>query len=349
MDGECPQEIGKFRNATQKISEVVTINADDAEPALYVINYETGGLVILSADNRVEPILAYSESNYFESENVTYPEGLVEWMDEQKAYVSSVRTGKGEQSPQVKKLWDNPNIIIKQGGDDEDNPAPGEPGECDPKYYEYGPLLTAEWNQCFGFNEQMAPAPTSCMLCPWNDRALAGCVPLAIAQIMWYYNYPTNYNWAAMPATFGAPATQDLIRDIWDVIPSFQKAIDCDGTWVSSAHNTANVFLAFGYSSATKASYNYSTVYASIQNNRPVLLSGASGGSGHMWVCDGARRSEYLLGDCEDDPQVWYHYYSFYMRWGWGSNWNGWFSWANFNPNSSNFNSNRQMVYNIVP
>lgn len=70
----------------------------------------------MSADNRVEPILAYSESNYFESENVTYPEGLVEWMDEQKAYVSSVRTGKGEQSPQVKKLWDNPNIIIKQGG-----------------------------------------------------------------------------------------------------------------------------------------------------------------------------------------------------------------------------------------
>jgi hypothetical protein len=111
-----PKKLASLGTQRKKISEVVTINADDAEPALYVINYETGGFVILSADNRVEPILAYSESNYFESENVTYPEGLVEWMDEQKAYVSSVRTGKGEQSPQVKKLWDNPNIIIKQGG-----------------------------------------------------------------------------------------------------------------------------------------------------------------------------------------------------------------------------------------
>lgn len=32
-----------------------------------------------------------------------------------------------------------------------------------------------------------------------NFQVYAGCVPIAMAQVMKYYQHPTNYNWSAMP------------------------------------------------------------------------------------------------------------------------------------------------------
>ena len=101
----------------------------------------------------------------------------------------------------------------------------------------------------------------------------------------------------------------------------------------------------FSHSNAIKAAYNYSTVKSNLNYNRPVLLAGSNSSSGHMWVCDGYRTTQYFFDDCTGIS-----YLHFQMNWGWngGLN-NGNFAYNNFNPGSATYNDNKRMVYNIIP
>ncbi|WP_257668295.1 C10 family peptidase [Parapedobacter tibetensis] len=332
----------------KKIKEVSPIMDENSEAAFYIINYENGGFVILSADNRVSPILAYSETNSFRTNNAEYFPGLVNWLDVHKDYVKAVREKNIEQTPDIKKLWENPSLLVNNDvhplGEGE---GPGPQPACEDHVEEYGPLLLTNWNQDCGYNDQMPVVSCTNTPCLFNNRAYAGCVPVAIAQVMRYHNYPTSYDWSNMPTDNGTAATAQLIRDIWDTIPSHLRSIDCNGTGVSSSHNTGGVFYHFGYSSATKANYSFATVFSSIKNNRPVILSGASGGFGHMWVADGAIEYWQQVGVCPNP--VWMVFKYLYMNWGWGGHENGWYSDGNFNPGIYNFNDNRQMVTSIAP
>ena len=53
-----------------------------------------------------------------------------------------------------------------------------------------------------------------------------GCVAVAMAQIMRNYQLPTSFNWAAMPNTQGAYATQVLMKDIGTKV---KMQYDCSG------------------------------------------------------------------------------------------------------------------------
>ncbi len=49
------------------VANVLSVEDTKSEPVMHVINYENGGFVIIAGDNRVEPILAYSETDSFPS------------------------------------------------------------------------------------------------------------------------------------------------------------------------------------------------------------------------------------------------------------------------------------------
>lgn len=101
----------------------------------------------------------------------------------------------------------------------------------------------------------------------------------------------------------------------------------------------------FDYSIALKADYNYNTVKSNINYNRPVLLSGSNSSGGHMWVCDGYRVYNLYFDDCSG-----YSYLHLHMNWGWQNGlYNGWFNCGNFNPGNTSYNSNKKMIYNIIP
>ena len=69
-----------FMNKTngKKSTSVNSINTKlyNELKTLYIINYEDGGFVIISADDRVQPILAYSETNIVSEKN---PSPEFEW------------------------------------------------------------------------------------------------------------------------------------------------------------------------------------------------------------------------------------------------------------------------------
>lgn len=66
----------------KKYSKYIFFEKKSGLPEMYVVNYEGGGFLVISADKRVNEILAYSEDSSFPiDDNVEMPEGVASWMD----------------------------------------------------------------------------------------------------------------------------------------------------------------------------------------------------------------------------------------------------------------------------
>ena len=49
----------------KKMKSILEVPDKDKKTAFFIINYDSGGFVILAGDKRSEPILAFSETNHF--------------------------------------------------------------------------------------------------------------------------------------------------------------------------------------------------------------------------------------------------------------------------------------------
>lgn len=231
---------------------------------------------------------------------------------------------------------------------------PFNPNNCQEEYESVGPLLTTSWNQGCGFNSLL---PTKdCTGSGYCNKALAGCVPIAIAQVMKYHGYPARYNWADMPNGYATASTAALIRDIHTSIGSI--TYKCDATSVDKDYNTAGVFTRFGYSAANSAGYNSETVKQQLRIGKPVILSGGTSDNflffeyrtgGHMWVCDGFMRSKYCIFDDNGNYLSSGGILYLSMNWGWGDYEKGWYAYNNFTAGGYSYNYKTKMVYNITP
>jgi hypothetical protein len=341
---------------SKKIKNITNVPDENGKTSYYIINYENEGFVMIAADNRASPILAYSENSNFSLKENELTAGLVEWLSNTKDYIKNVRNENKKRTKSQSLKW-KPSEIQKNV---RRIPPDEGPGSCQNTYKTVGPLLKTNWHQRSGFNNYM---PTmSCSNNLPNGKAYAGCVPVAMAQIMKYHKYPTRYDWNSMPNNEGSDKTSLLIKDIHYKIANMYGGsanplkYKCDGTGVRSGANMGIVLTRdFGFKSAIKSDYNRDIIVRELNNNRPVILSGAykSGGwwifssySGHMWVCDGFRRTMIYSDDCQNG----WGYLYLHMNWGWGKySHNGWFSFNNFNPGNHTYNERKKMIYNIKP
>jgi hypothetical protein len=194
-------------------------------------------------------------------------------------------------------------------------------------YLEYtkGPLLNNTWHQGSLTN------PTYNSLIP--GQPVAGCANIALAQIMYYHQYPSTYSWNAMSPTTSTVAAQTLIRDLYTAT---------GGNGSATFNQAKNALSSFGY---TYTEQNHTstptTICSSLNNNRPVFMTGfdSDSGEGHAWVCNGYRSEsttrEFYLAFVPYGP-VQYNTFGpysttntahyFYHLWGWpNTNVNGWF------------------------
>lgn len=180
----------KAAKEKKQIREINTIS-NNGVPYFYIINFsQDKGFIIISADKRSMPILAFSGRGYIDLQNL--PGGLEKWIEESKFYIESMKADTSKQIPFNKFLWSEIDKLILPPIDD--------PPEDDPEYPPEsittikGPLLTSIWDQGCGFNAQCPDA--------WDGpcgKAYAGCPTIALAQIMNYHEYPLSYDWDAMP------------------------------------------------------------------------------------------------------------------------------------------------------
>jgi len=333
------------KTSTKSIKSIDEFKNKGKRTSFYVINYNEGGFIILSADKRTPPILGFSLDNNFDVDESSYASsGLEFWIEDTEEQIYEIQNSDMEQTELQKKVWDYIQKSKPSGLKSTNNEPPENCYEHE-EIYTKGPLTSLIWWQTGAFKSALPYI--NCY--ETQFQVYAGCAPIAMAQVMKYHQYPATYNWADMPLTYATTTTANFIKTIHDKIRevySDQPIYDCYGTYVKSTSDMGYVLRnKFNYYSATQTTYNYTAVKANLENNRPVILFG-DGTSGHEWFCDGYRTYGYYFDDCTG-----VEYLYFYMKW--GSNnyglYNGWYSWNDFTPGSNNFNNNKGMIYNIIP
>lgn len=330
----------------KKIKNSRTIQ-EGKDPYFFIFNYQEGGFTVISGDRRLMPIMAYSEYGQFGD---TIPSGLANWMLSTADIIKDIRVQNADASPSVLQEWQAmecpPPLATKSVQVIGDCPPSG--GSTDPVTTTVGPLLPCTWGENYSYN-------TYCKTIA-GLQAVTGCVATAMAQVMMYWKFPTNYNWANMPMAYGNSDVATLMRDAGKSVGTTYGTIES-----AAYHSTIDTALKnkFHYSSANNVAYNYLVVKQQISLRQPVLLSGKrekeikltwSGlqtiySKGHEWVCDGYSTTQYPT----------FSTLYFHMNWGWhemsgGDDFNGWFAYNDWTiSNGRNYQYNQEAVINIHP
>lgn len=139
---------------TKTIQNVIyfKISDENSVNAFYVFNYLEGGFSIISADDRISPVLAYSEEGNFSAETTEIPEPVQSWIEQEKEISQNVKVQNLEQTPDVKLEWDSaldrlPPVDSDGGGDGGDGGTGGNDW-CTDYTYQKNPLVNSAWDQC---------------------------------------------------------------------------------------------------------------------------------------------------------------------------------------------------------
>lgn len=368
--------------AFNTIKSTTPITDSTGTTIYYVVNYEPTGFIIMAADNRVEPILAFSETSNFNVENIANANGLAVWDGMTKSYVQAVRQENEPQTPEQLLAWEPENLsrVVGRSAQPEPDPPTDPDGRPDgntgggsggssggnngnPPYCicgmskVVGPFLLTTWNQLGDFN-QYAPN-YNCKLSYPNrdtDRAPVGCLPLAVGTVMRYHKCPTTrFDWTGMNDYLGTPSTAYMLHVIG---LQMNASYACGGTSVSMT-NAAAVLRQFNYPLAQLADYSEEKTIANLNLGYPVILSGGRKAGSilfprsedeHAWVCDGYK----IIYPCSLHNQLYSTTY-YYMKWGQQDHHqNGWYYSKNWAPRFATdkgykFDYHLQMIHSIIP
>lgn len=306
---------------------------------LYVFNVsDDGGFIIVSNDDATTPILGYSDSGSFDSNNM--PDNLKAWL---QGYADEIAWLQQHESTATTAP----------------NKAPRRVGTH--SITTIGPLLTTTWDQGSPYNASCPPDN--------NDKKyVTGCVATAMAQIMKYHQWPqeaaqpiSSYNlpsktfdWANMKNSYTENYTDAQKTAVADLMLYCGRSVNMDYGFSSSGAITRDVVSAlttyFGYSTTTKyvsrSYYSYANwtdlIYHELSQGRPVLYGGQSTTNGHAFVCDGYKY--------ESNTDL------FHINWGWGGRSDGFFVLSVLNPKqqgiggnptSSAYNSGQEAIVGI--
>ena len=157
--------------------------------------------------------------------------------------------------------------------------------------------VPVKWGQNFPYNKNV---PYQC----GTKKAYAGCVAVAIAQIMAYHKYPLNYNWDLLTLTptidrYSDEARQDEVaRLMVDIGRKVDMNYGCSGS-TANIYKANDAFVSYGYKTLGVMDYYiFTTFYGSGSHlvnyfnpgnfRAPFYLRGDnSNGEGHAFVVDG--------------------------------------------------------------
>jgi len=308
----------------------------------YIFSINNSGFVIVSAEDATYPVVGYS----FES---AYVPGLNNpafsmWMENYKRQILSVAKTKIKPDYKVVNEW---NRLISLGKSTIRN------------LRSTTPLIKTKWDQGIWYDE-FCPADAGGP----GGSCWAGCVPVAMAQVMNYYRYPqhgmgsysyihpvyglqsadfanTTYDWSSMPVTltYNNSALATLLYHL-GVSVDLNYGPNGSGMYNHKAAYSLKTY--FGYSPQTTYIFRDTTtinwrnmLIQHLTNGMPLYYAGWSDTnyiSGHAFVCDAFQDTNY-----------------FHFNWGWSGSYDGYFSIDNLTPGGNNFTLLHEVVANIYP
>ena len=140
--------------------------APAAESQYFIYENADGeGWVIIAANDAVTPILAYSETGHFRTDNM--PSNVRAWMGKYDKFISRIEADGVEASEEAIAEWN----ALRNGT-----------RRAQAATVVVGPLIKTTWDQAEPYWDQ----------CPGsgNSKAYTGCVATAMAQVMKYWEWP---------------------------------------------------------------------------------------------------------------------------------------------------------------
>ena len=317
----------------------------------YIFDINGGaGFVIVSADDCAYPILGYS---------LEHPAGELGanirfWLGQYEQEIAYLVQHEAQPDAYVASQWRS---LIE--------------GSWQPPkdIHSVSPMLSTSWNQSPYYNN----------LCPTGTPA--GCTAIAVAQVMKFWNHPaigngshsyacgsygiqsanfgtTTYDWTNMPNRLSSSSSSTQVNAVATlcyhvgVSMNMDYAPDGSGAPLLGGANTycaKNALVNyFGYRSTLQGVYKSSYTAAQwvqllkdeLDAGRPIPYAGFDNTAGHAFVFHGYNSSS-----------------QFYINWGWGGSYDGYFSMGSLNPagggtgtNGSNtFNINNQAIIGVMP
>ena len=324
IDTESGKHLIPLRSRDLNLAQQVMTQKD--QPAYYIFNIGENGYVIVAGDDFATPILGYSNETYYDENNI--PDGMKALLENYESQVSFVSS-----QSQKKQRWLNAN------------------------WKEINPLIKTQWDQSSPYNS----------LCPVDPvegiHTLTGCVPTAMAQLLYYYHWPeygtgrVSYQWKGQ--TLSANLSKTLFE--WDKMKlSYQYNEEDEGNAVSTlmyscalaagadfgidatcaSCGTETLSKYFGYKDQIKELDLDNTsiddfeavVYHELTNSRPVLFSSDENGEiGHLMIIDGFKDG------------------LFHINFGWGGWGDGYFPLTAILTDWYFFNTYQSILYDIQP
>lgn len=325
-------------------SELIDLSSNSIFNNFYIFSGDHS-FVIISADDRATPVLAYSNEFPFVVENM--PDNINYWLTSLNDEIQYAIDNNVVASDEIRSDWDNLKRGIK--------PEPKTRTSVDP-------LIATHWNQGAPYNN----------MCPGGS--VTGCAATAMAQVMKYWEWPrqgsgshsyysnygylsvnfgnTVYDWDNMPdmPTSSSPqAQQDAVATL---MYHCGVSIEMNYSPESSGAYPSDVIYAledyFDYSNGIQStSKNYysnaewrSLLKSELDADRPILYSGWDiYGGGHSFVCDGYDNND-----------------NFHFNWGWGGYCDGYFAIGALNPGtggtgsgSGHYNEDNYILLGVEP
>ena len=344
------------RNADIQLT-LASIAANRDAVDYYVYNVSNGeGFVIVAADDRVKPILAYSTTGQYDPQNVS--DGFAFTLNGFREEIQYVREHNLSATPDIVAEWKSVASTgsLNRGGHTR---------------AVVDPLCQTLWNQNYPWNSQCPEDPEGD-----GGYTYAGCVATAMGQVMKFWEWPaqgtgshtyypsgysqqtanfgqTEYHFELMPNTLDSTSTEEeyfetaqLLHHLGisvdmmyggngsgaysdDVAPALRNYFryNCD----DHITNYGDWWPGWGYSNEEWADMLKA---GGLDELIPLYYSGQDdlGQGGHAYVCDGYDENDY-----------------FHFNWGWSGRDNAWCPIGALNTTKYSFNTYNGFTGHIIP
>lgn len=313
---------------------------ENRDTLMVLFEFTNGGFIIISADDVIAPVLAYSTENSVDFKNMA--PGVSYWIEVYKNEILALKKIKSIGTDEILSQWNDllldskatTSIVVQ-------------------------PLITAKWNQNKYYN-QYSPRDNSSPN-GYDNKVPVGCVALAMSMIMYYYRYPesgqgthTNYsdygshyvNYNLVTYDYNAMSDElttyngEVSKLIYHCATSVDMMYAADGSGAYTQDVPYAIKSYFKYSNNTsllsRSSYTQATWLAKIKENldskKPLYYAGSSSEGGHAFVCDGYDSD----GLC-------------HFNFGWGGSGNGFFSIGTSGNSVNGYYESQRILTNFFP
>lgn len=196
------------------------------------------------------------------------------------------------------------------------------------------PLLITRWGQGNPYNKYC--------FTPNGSQAMAGCVPIAIAQLLTYYKHPKrilDYTVQWEHLGFSYPSSLNQAENVGKFVSAIGRYVHSDYGEESTGTNSDSIAIFLhdhGFEATASSGFSNEMAVHNLKEYGPFIAGGMNYMfSGHGWVIDGVH------------IQIKNHAvrFLFHCNWGWNGKYNGYFLSSAFDPYCDGINPDEYRKY----